>query len=86
MILLGISFVFAAINCGLIDYGSIVEMGSDNSTTRIPLPTNTTQSNTVLVLSTSSHLNKPMTIDFGGNNRLNRNDFHFNIQKMWTMI
>ena len=94
MILLGFSFVFAGINCGPIDFGSIVEMDSDNlitrNTTQITLETaaieTNTQSNTILILSTKSHLNKPMTIDFGGNNRLYRNEFNLNIQEMWTMI
>lgn len=34
MILLGLSFLFAAIDCGLIDHEPLVEMDSDNLTTR----------------------------------------------------
>ena len=93
MIFLGFSFVFAAINCGLVDHGLIFEISGDNSTTRIttttasmPLTINSTQSNTILLLNTFSDYNKPMTIDFSGKNKLSRSDYHFDIQEMWMMI
>ena len=93
MIFFGYSFIFATINCGLIDYGPIVEMDSDNlitgNTTQITLETEAleanTQSSTILLLSTWP-MAKPMTISFNGNKRLSRRDFYFNIQEMLTTI
>ena len=93
MIFFGFSFVFATINCGLIDYGPIVEMDSDNlttgNTTQITLETvameTDTQSNTILLLSTWP-MAKPLMLSFNGNEKLSRNDFYFNIQEMLTTI